>query len=1121
VMDSDLFNAPEGTVGTSIASPASSPQYAVVGGTVGHYSNDIAWLRLKEAEGNTLPSGLTIDQYTGRITGTPKEASAAGSVIVEAYDRYDSSNVCEFTVAYGAIDYSNPVTEMTLDKTELSFPAGGSGSVTATLLPANASNTDVIWSRSNSRLSLEESADENTRTVTLSASDSASSIGEYTLTAVSKSGGWTKTCKVYVTEKKPEAVFDDEDTPKLTGLDTNREYLINDTVSTSNGYGVINVSPEWYGQTIRIVKKNASSDKLNSPAQELLIDVGIPESLALSIEAPVKGATPVTTIATGTKYCTLESLSWSPSDTVFAEGKVYTATIVLKAKGELTFPDTFTATLNARTLPASELTFTNGKKTLTIVHTFPETEAVVHVTGVQISPSEIIIPEGADHAAYTVTVLPKNADNKEVTADTADHGIAVIQSVSYGWIKPVAVGKTTLTVTSKDGGKSGTVDVYVYYRKPEAIQNNDMLEGLVPNAVYKITPKEGEAGTVTASSSGTVPMEDAWYETVLSIVRTHETYEKCNSEEQKLTTSKKTDIPAQGFYAELKDGTEYTYTASAIRPEVLVYNNGELLRSGIDYTLKYSGNVNVKRNKGAIVEGAKVTITGKGNLSGSKTLRFKILPKELGNEAVYAEGINVGKVTVLKKSTAAPVITYGTYRLKSGDYKLKEPKKKYTIDTYMELSGKGNFTGDIKVLVNVVEAKKELHKIAVSADKKTIRFDPLKDETAMKAELVSHLKVYDSKDKSKTPIDADKYEIIYPANVTDAGLKTLTVVAKAEGVCTGSASVKLTVKPLAVKPSAENGMIADNAAADVKTYADFVFSPKGVSVSDVLEVKYIAPDSSETVLEEGRDYTITYKNNKAASTETKKATYTVKFTGNYKGTPALQNSKKPKVDSYEFTISPAPISKEGNLPADNVSVIPVDVAYGKKANLYTSVPYVIVDGAALSSKNNYTVTCYKDAERTEESRITKNNKLSIPDGDKEATVYVTVKGKGNYTGTIYSQYTVKKTEDTVFDMSKAKVTIYKKGYAPGNKKNKKLTAVSYTGRPIVIDDPENVGAVVVEYKLDGKKFSTLTEGTDYSLTYLNNVNQGKATILVKGLSNAGRTFIGTKKTGFTINKKKV
>ncbi|MCR5501433.1 MAG: hypothetical protein K6F53_00320 [Lachnospiraceae bacterium] len=89
--------------------------------------------------------------------------------------------------------------------------------------------------------------------------------------------------------------------------------------------------------------------------------------------------------------------------------------------------------------------------------------------------------------------------------------------------------------------------------------------------------------------------------------------------------------------------------------------------------------------------------------------------------------------------------------------------------------------------------------------------------------------------------------------------------------------------------------------------------------------------------------------------------------------------------------------------------------------------------------------------------------------------------------------------------------------------NRKLKSVSYNGRERKITDADIAGTVVVEYKLGGKHYTTLTEGRDYELVYLNNTNKGRATILLKGTGSAWeyeagktRSFVGNKKTGFTI-----
>lgn len=66
--------------------------------------------------------------------------------------------------------------------------------------------------------------------------------------------------------------------------------------------------------------------------------------------------------------------------------------------------------------------------------------------------------------------------------------------------------------------------------------------------------------------------------------------------------------------------SDYTYTGKARKPAVTVKDGTKTLKSGTDYTLTYKNN-----NK---IGTASVTITGKGNYTGSKTVEFKIVPKK-------------------------------------------------------------------------------------------------------------------------------------------------------------------------------------------------------------------------------------------------------------------------------------------------------------------------------------------------------------------------------------------------------------------------------------------------------------------------------------------------------------
>lgn len=503
-------------------------------------------------------------------------------------------------------------------------------------------------------------------------------------------------------------------------------------------------------------------------------------------------------------------------------------------------------------------------------------------------------------------------------------------------------------------------------------------------------------------------------------------------------------------YDTQKDG--YVYTGNAITPEVAVYYNGVKRRSGVDYTVKYANNINVS-------ESAKVTITGKGDLSGKYEKTYKIIPKNIGDADVEA-----GAVRVVKNSKATPVLAYSGKLLSAKDYTISEPGKKFTADGSIIIDGKGNFEGKRTIPVQVVDNKSALNKISIRLDNnknKNLVYDGKKKYP-----------VFDVLDAQKNVITKEEgtsYIVVYPNDITSAGTVKFTVVGI--GAYTGSVT-----KSYKIKPSAVAGRI-DVSEPD---RAGYPFVSTGVTQYRP-EVNTTV-DGTRIKLTENKDYTLKYSNNKKAGT----AKCKVSFMGNYKGTQTV---------TKEFTINAAKMDDFINLSAGEI-IIPDKDSKGKEG-IYKSVPYMIEKGTGadvLLKSSAFNLTYYVKGD----PRVSGSGAVEMKGRDgriAEGTVWVKIAPKNaNYTGApVYVSYEVRNGGS---DLSKAKVT-----FMPSK--------TSYTGKQVT--EKEVTCSVV----LNGKEIynSKTNKDPKISVSYVNNVNKGKATVIVTG---NGIDYTGAKTATFTI-----
>ncbi|MFQ7069776.1 Ig-like domain-containing protein [Ruminococcus bicirculans (ex Wegman et al. 2014)] len=144
----------------------------------------------------------------------------------------------------------------------------------------------------------------------------------------------------------------------------------------------------------------------------------------------------------------------------------------------------------------------------------------------------------------------------------------------------------------------------------------------------------------------------------------------------------------------------YAYDGKAKTPSVTVKVGGKTLKNDTDYTVSYSNNTKVGT--------AKVTITGKGNYTGSVSKTYII--KNNFKKATVS-GIST-KAFTGKNITQSITVKYNGKTLKKGtDYTVSYSNNKSIGTATVKIAGKGSYTGTITKTFKINPAKQEIQKL--------------------------------------------------------------------------------------------------------------------------------------------------------------------------------------------------------------------------------------------------------------------------------------------------------------------------------------------------------------------------------------------------------------------------
>ena len=572
-----------------------------------------------------------------------------------------------------------------------------------------------------------------------------------------------------------------------------------------------------------------------------------------------------------------------------------------------------------------------------------------------------------------------------------------------------------------------------------------------------------------------------------------------------------------------------------IKAVPVVTDNGKKLSENKDYTVNHvtlnEQNAENKNANSYVTPGKyTVEITGKGNYTGTRQITVTLA--DVAKEQILMSKVTVAKVPDVTYDadlcegrspagmTPALTVTYGsgknkvtlykegdvnaageTVSAENADYTVTWINNRYVGTATAVLTGTGKILEDGTAIGTYFGEKRITFKIkgtALSASmvswadgskNVSVVYNGEEQEPEVRVSLQKKVKGKDGKMVTQTTYlweyddyyKEGDYKVSYLKNV-DAG--TATVVITGVGGYTGT--VKKTFK------ITQADLAAEGTEAKIGVADSIPFAKNGAKPAIVVTAKMA--NGNTVTLKEGKDYTVTYANNKAVSegknlTEKKLPLITVKGKGNFKGSI-----------KQTFTITNKSLADAEN----PITVTVTDVPANKNKGKFVSKP-VVTDENGTKLKEN---TDYKLSYSllTETGAVELDTKTGIVN-EPGSTVRITITGAGNYQGegsVLTADYRI-----TEFDFTKVTVKVVPK-------------TLPYTTKPVTLTENDlvitmKVGtgkqAVVEELPL----VTTENGKTDgYKIIgYKNNVNKGTAQVTLQGCGKYGGTktvkfYIGTR-----------
>lgn len=383
---------------------------------------------------------VAYNPQTMRVLGTMSDGTLA--LVTESYDyvprntfyvNVPAGSPAQFQLVseseYEEILNSTPIdaTGITLSSTSLTLTIGETATLTANVLPEEATNKSVTWTSSNTAVA---SVDTNGKVTT-------TGVGSATITATTHNG-FSATCQVTVTPVMPASV-----TLSQTSLALN----IGETatlIATVLPAEASDKSVSWQTDNANIATVNANGVVTAKAEGTANISAVTVNGLRASCQVTVTSI-PVSSISldqtallvnvgeSATLHATLLPANASFKTVTWTVDNANVATV--NADGVVTGKAQGTATITATTH--------NGLKATCAV-----TVTTVNAESITIVPDYISVRLG-DTRQLTVNFTPSNTTDKTVTWTSADPQIATVDAA--GLVTPVSLGEVYLTATTHNG----------------------------------------------------------------------------------------------------------------------------------------------------------------------------------------------------------------------------------------------------------------------------------------------------------------------------------------------------------------------------------------------------------------------------------------------------------------------------------------------------------------------------------------------------------------------------------------------------------------------------------------------------------------------------------------------